>query len=332
MTTIKEQLISKVAAEDNIPNCKITIVGAGSVGMACAICILMKELVDELALVDAEADKLRGETLDLLHGSIFLTTSKIVGGKDYSISKNSKLVIVTAGARQKEGESRLDLVQRNVAIMKSIIPNIIQHSPDCKIIIVTNPVDILTYVAWKISGLPVNCVFGSGCNLDSARFRYFIGEKLGIHPTSCHGWIVGEHGDSSVPLWSGVNVAGFPLKCLNPEIGSDSDKEQWKTVHKQVINSAYDILKLKGYTSWAVALSVTNLSETILKNLRRVHPVSTLVKGSYGVNEEVFLSIPCILGRNGISDIVKMNLNSEEENLLKKSADTLWNIQKDVTL
>ncbi|XP_048217469.1 L-lactate dehydrogenase C chain-like isoform X2 [Perognathus longimembris pacificus] len=238
MTTIKEQLISNVAAEDHTPQCKITIVGAGSVGMACAICILLKELVDELALVDAEADKLRGETMDLLHGSIFLTTSKIVGGKDYKISENSKLVIVTAGARQKEGETRLDLVQRNVAVMKSIIPNIMQHSPDCKIIIVTNPVDILTYVAWKISGLPANRVIGSGCNLDSARFRYFIGEKLGIHSTSCHGWIVGEHGDSSVPLWSGVNVAGFPLKCLNPDIGTDSDKEQWKTVHKQVVNRA----------------------------------------------------------------------------------------------
>ncbi|XP_073923321.1 L-lactate dehydrogenase C chain-like isoform X2 [Castor canadensis] len=332
MPTVKEQLIASISAEDKGSQCKVTVVGAGSVGMACAICILLKDLTDELAIVDVEEEKLKGETLDLLHGSVFLSTPKIICGKDFKVSENSKLVIVTAGARQKEGETRLDLVQRNVAIMKSIIPNLVHHSPDCKMIIVTNPVDILTYVVWKISGLPVSRVIGSGCNLDSARFRYLIGEKLDIHPTSCHGWIIGEHGDSSVPLWSGVNVAGFPLKSLNPTLGTDSDKEQWKIIHKQVVQGAYEVIKLKGYTSWAVALSVTDLAGSILKNLRRVHPVSTLVKGLYGVKEDIFLSIPCILGRNGISDIVKINLNSEEEALLRKSADALWSIQKDVSL
>ncbi|XP_048644163.1 L-lactate dehydrogenase C chain-like [Marmota marmota marmota] len=248
------------------------------------------DLADELALVDVAEDKLKGETMDLQHGSLFFSTSKIVSGKDYKVSENSKLVIVTAGARQKEGESRLDLVQRNVTIMKSIIPSIVRYSPDCKMLIVSNPVDILTYVVWKISGLPASRVIGSGCNLDSARFRYLIGEKLGVHPTSCHGWIIGEHGDSSVPLWSGVNVAGVPLKSLQPDLGTDSDKEQWKTIHKQVVES----------------------------------------QGLYGIKEEIFLSIPCILGRNGISDIVKVKLNSQEETLLKKSANTLWNIQKDL--
>ncbi|XP_077902501.1 L-lactate dehydrogenase C chain isoform X1 [Ictidomys tridecemlineatus] len=330
MSTVKEQLIENLVAEDAVSQRKITIIGSGSVGMACAICILLKDLADELALVDVAEDKLKGETMDLQHGSLFFSTSKIVSGKDYKVSENSKLVIVTAGARQKEGESRLDLVQRNVTIMKSIIPSIVRYSPDCKMLIVSNPVDILTYVVWKISGLPASRVIGSGCNLDSARFRYLIGEKLGVHPTSCHGWIIGEHGDSSVPLWSGVNVAGVPLKSLQPDLGTDSDKEQWKTIHKQVVESAYEVLKLKGYTSWAVGLSVTDLAGSILKNLRRVHPVSTMVKGLYGIKEEIFLSIPCILGRNGISDIVKVKLNSQEETLLKKSANTLWNIQKDL--
>uniref|UniRef100_M3YQQ4 L-lactate dehydrogenase n=1 Tax=Mustela putorius furo TaxID=9669 RepID=M3YQQ4_MUSPF len=215
---------------------------------------------------------------------------------DYIVSANSKLVIVTAGARQQEGESRLALVQRNVNIMKSIIPTIVQHSPDCKMLIISNPapghhlfvfmsltileatLDILTYVVWKLSGLPATRIIGSGCNLDSARFRYLIGEKLGVHPASCHGWIIGEHGDSSVPLWSGVNVAGVALKTLNPKLGTDSDKEQWKNIHKQVVESAYEIIKLKGYTSWAIGLSVTDLAGSILKNLRRVHPVSTMVK------------------------------------------------------
>ncbi|XP_066220849.1 L-lactate dehydrogenase C chain isoform X1 [Saccopteryx leptura] len=330
MSTVKEQLIANLTAEDRISQQKITIVGVGAVGMACSICILMKDLADELVLVDVAEDKLKGEMMDLQHGSLFFNTPKIISGKDYSISANSKLIIVTAGVRQQEGESRLSLVQRNVNIMKTIIPDLVRHSPNCKILIVSNPVDLLTYVVWKLSGLPATCVIGSGCNLDSARFRYLIGEKLGVHPTSCHGWIIGEHGDSSVPLWSGVNVAGVSLKTLNPKLGTDSDKEQWKKIHQQVVESAYEIIRLKGYTSWAIGLSVTDLAGSILKNLRRVHPVSTMVKGFYGVNEEIFLSIPCILGQNGVSDIVKVTLSSEEEALFKKSANTLWNIQKDL--
>ncbi|XP_059121073.1 L-lactate dehydrogenase A chain-like [Peromyscus eremicus] len=187
-----------------------------------------------------------------------------------------------------------------------------------------------SYVAWKISGFPKNRVIGSGCNLDSARFRYLMGERLGIHPLSCHGWVLGEHGDSSVPVWSGVNVAGVSLKNLNPELGSDADKEQWKEVHKQVVDSAYEVIKLKGYTSWAIGLSVADLAESMMKNLRRVHPISTMIKGLYGIKDDVFLSVPCVLGQNGISDVVKVTLTSEEEARLKKSADTLWGIQKEL--
>ncbi|CAO2632651.1 L-lactate dehydrogenase C chain [Lemmus lemmus] len=186
---------------------------------------VFQDLADELALIDADADKLKGETLDLLHGSLFFRTPKIISGKEYSVSANSKLVIITAGARQKVGETRLDLVQRNVVIMKSIIPDIVQNSPDCKILVVSNPVDILTYVVWKISGLPATRVIGSGCNLDSARFRYLIGEKLGVHPISCHGWVLGEHGDSSevqVPVFqtlkTGISIPP-PLPPSFPETG-----------------------------------------------------------------------------------------------------------------
>ncbi|XP_007515927.1 L-lactate dehydrogenase C chain [Erinaceus europaeus] len=330
MATVKEQLIANLAAEDKVSQRKITVIGVGAVGMACAISILLKDLTDELALIDVSEEKLKGEMMDLQHGSLFFNTRKIVSGKDYSVSENSKLAIVTAGARQEEGESRLDLVQRNVNIMKSIIPPLVRYSPECKIIVVSNPVDILTYVVWKLSGLPKTRVIGSGCNLDSARFRYLIGEKLGVHPTSCHGWIIGEHGDSSVPLWSGVNVAGVTLRSLNPSLGTDSDKEQWKIIHKQVVDSAYEIIKRKGYTSWAIGLSVVDLAASIFKNLRRVHPVSTMVKGLYGIKEDVFLSVPCILGQNGVSDVVKINLTSEETMLFKKSADTIWNIQKEL--
>lgn len=331
MASVKEQLVHNVVKEEHdAAHNKITVVGVGAVGMACAISILMKDLCDELTLVDVIEDKLKGEMMDLQHGSLFLRTPKITSSKDYSVTANSKLVVITAGARQQEGESRLNLVQRNVNIFKFIIPSIVKYSPNCMLLVVSNPVDVLTYVAWKISGFPKHRVIGSGCNLDSARFRYLMGEKLGIHSQSCHGWVIGEHGDSSVPVWSGVNVAGVCLKTLNPDLGSDADKENWKEVHKQVVDSAYEVIKLKGYTSWAIGLSVADLAETIMKNLRRVHPISTMVKGLHGIHEDVFLSVPCILGNQGITDVIKMTLKADEEERLRKSSDTLWGIQKEL--
>ncbi|XP_010188799.1 PREDICTED: L-lactate dehydrogenase B chain isoform X2 [Mesitornis unicolor] len=272
MATLKEKLMTNIAAGSKVPNNKITVVGVGQVGMACAISILGKDLCDELALVDVLEDKLKGEMMDLQHGSLFLHTHKIVADK----------------------------------------------------------VDILTYVTWKLSGLPKHRVIGSGCNLDTARFRYLMSERLGIHPTSCHGWILGEHGDSSVAVWSGVNVAGVSLQELNPDMGSDKDSENWKEVHKQVVDSAYEVIKLKGYTNWAIGLSVADLCETMLKNLCRIHSVSTLVKGMYGIENDVFLSLPAVLSASGLTSVINQKLKDDEVTQLKKSADTLWNIQKDL--
>ncbi|KAK1337908.1 hypothetical protein QTO34_001009 [Cnephaeus nilssonii] len=328
MATVKGELMKNLTSSETVPHNKISIVGAGSVGMACAISILLRGLSDELALVDVAEGRLKGEVMDLQHGSPFVKMPNIVSSKDYQVTANSNLVIITAGARQEKGETRLNLVQRNVAIFKLMISDIMTYSPKCKLIVVSNPVDILTYVTWKLSGIPQHRVIGSGCNLDTARFRFLIGQKLGVHPESCHGWVLGEHGDSSVPVWSGVNIAGVLLKDLNADIGTDKDPEHWKNVHKDVIASAYQIIKMKGYTNWAIGLSVADLAESILKNLRRVHPVSTIIKGLYGINEEVSLSVPCILGENGITDLIKVKLTPEEEARLKKSAETLWEIQK----
>ncbi|XP_072506565.1 L-lactate dehydrogenase A chain-like isoform X1 [Notamacropus eugenii] len=329
-STVKDQLILNVLKEDQVPQNKIIVGGVGAVGTACAVSVLTKELAGELALVDVIEDKLKGEMMDLQHGSLFLKTPKIVSGKDYSVTANSKMVIVTAGAHQQEGENRLNLVQCNVNIFKFIIPNIVKYSPNCKLLIVSNPVDILTYVAWKLNGFPKHRVIGSGCNLDSAHFRYLIRERFGVHSLSCHGWVLGEYGDSSVPVWSGVNLAGVSLKNLYPSLGTDADAENWKDVHKQVVESAYEVIKLKGYTSWAIGLSVADLAESIMKSLRRVDTISTMIKGLYGIKEDVFLSVPCVLRQNGISDVVKVKLNLEEESRLKKSADTLWGIQKEL--
>lgn len=331
MATVQDSLLSSVAKEKtSTPKNKVTIVGVGQVGMACAVSVLQKELPDVLALVDILEDKLEGEKLDLQHGSLFLKTPTIVANKDYSVTADSKLVVVTGGVRQQEGESRLNLVQRNVNVFKFIIPQVVKHSPDATILVVSNPVDIMTYVTWKLSGLPQHKVIGSGTNLDSARFRYLIAQKLGINTSSCHGFVLGEHGDSSVPIWSGVNVAGVALQSLNPDIGTDKDPENWKQVHKDVVASAYDVIRLKGYTNWAIGMSVADLAESILKNLSRVHPISTMVKGFYGIENEVFLSLPCVLNEQGLVQVVNQKLTDDEKAQLQKSAETLWSIQKDL--
>ncbi|XP_051747155.1 L-lactate dehydrogenase B-A chain [Ctenopharyngodon idella] len=331
MASVMQKLITPLASgPTEPPRNKVTIVGVGQVGMACAVSVLLRELTDELALVDVVEDRLKGEMLDLQHGSLFLKTPKIVADKDYSVTANSRIVVVTAGVRQQEGESRLNLVQRNVNIFKHIIPQIVKYSPDCILVVVSNPVDVLTYVTWKLSGLPKHRVIGSGTNLDSARFRYIMAEKLGIHSSSFNGYILGEHGDTSVPVWSGTNVAGVSLQKLNPDIGTDKDGENWKEAHKMVVDSAYEVIKLKGYTNWAIGLSVADLTETLVKNLNRVHPVSTMVKGMYGIGDEVYLSLPCVLNSSGVGSVINMTLTDEEIAQLKSSADTLWGIQKDL--
>ncbi|XP_054012743.1 L-lactate dehydrogenase-like isoform X1 [Hylaeus anthracinus] len=330
MTSLKDKLLCTVVEPISTGRNKVSIVGVGQVGMACAISILTSHVSNEVVLVDVMADKLKGEMMDLQHGSSFLKNAKINASTDYAATANSSLCIVTAGARQREGESRLDLVQRNTDIFRGIIPQLVKYSPNTILLIVSNPVDILTYVAWKHSGLPKNRVIGSGTNLDSARFRFLLSQKLNVAPTSCHGWIIGEHGDTSVPVWSGVNVAGVRLRDLNEHVGTDKDEEQWGCVHKQVVESAYEVIKLKGYTSWAIGLSVSHLASAILRNSNQVHAVSTLVTGFHGIEEDVFLSLPCTLGEGGVTCIVKQKLTEQEVACLQESAAKMYEVQKDL--
>ncbi|KAG5878862.1 hypothetical protein JTB14_006850 [Gonioctena quinquepunctata] len=326
----KDTLLSMVSEPIADSGNKVTVVGVGQVGMACAFSILSQGISNNVVLVDVMEDKVKGEMMDLQHGSLFLKNPRITGSKDYSVTAGSKLCIITAGVRQREGETRLDLVQRNTDVLKFIVPNLVKYSPDTILLVVSNPVDILTYVAWKLSGLPKNKVFGSGTNLDTSRFRFLISQKLGISPTSVHGWIIGEHGDSSVAVWSGVNVAGVRLREINPSIGTAQDPEKWKDIHADVINSAYDVIKLKGYTSWAVGLSVASLVNSILSNMSNVHAVSTYVKGIHDLKQEVFLSVPVVLGENGISSIVKQQLGESEQEALNISAALMAKVQENI--
>ncbi|XP_059470899.1 L-lactate dehydrogenase [Neocloeon triangulifer] len=330
--SLADQLMSCIAEPVTTSGAKVSLVGVGQVGMAAAFSILNQGIASELALVDMVADKLKGEMMDLQHGLTFMKNAKVTASTDYSITAGSKICIVTAGARQREGESRLNLVQRNAEIFKGIIPQLVKYSPNTILLIVSNPVDVLTYVAWKLSGLPKNKVIGSGTNLDSARFRFLMSERLGLAPSSCHGWIVGEHGDTSVPVWSGVNVAGVRLRELNPKIGTNEDPENWTQLHQEVVQSAYEVIKLKGYTSWAIGLSVATLVQTILRNTNNVFAVSTLVQGEHGINDEVFLSLPCVLGENGVTHVIRQILKPEETAQLQKSALTLNDVQSKLQL
>ncbi|PHU16273.1 L-lactate dehydrogenase [Capsicum chinense] len=307
---------------------KISVIGVGNVGMAIAQTILTQDLVDELALVDAKSDKLRGEMLDLQHAAAFLPRTKIHAAVDYSVTSGSDLCIVTAGARQNPGESRLNLLQRNVALFKSIVPSLVKYSPETTLLVVSNPVDILTYVAWKLSGFPANRVIGSGTNLDSSRFRFLIADHLDVNAQDVQAYIVGEHGDSSVALWSGISVGGVPVLSFLERQQIALEKETLEKIHQEVVHSAYEVISLKGYTSWAIGYSVANLARTILRDQRRIHPVSVLAKGFYGIDGgDVFLSLPAQLGRSGVLGVTNVHLTDEEIEQLRNSAKTILEVQ-----
>ncbi|KAF8676764.1 hypothetical protein HU200_046813 [Digitaria exilis] len=305
---------------------KVSVIGAGNVGMAIAQTILTRDLADEIALVDALPDKLRGEMLDLQHAAAFLPRTRLVSDTDISITRGSDLAIVTAGARQIPGETRLDLLQRNVSLFRKIVPALAEHSPDAILLIVSNPVDILTYVAWKLSGFPVSRVIGSGTNLDSSRFRFLLAEHLDVNAQDVQAYMVGEHGDSSVAIWSTVSVAGMPVLKSLQESHSSFDEEALESIRRAVVNSAYEVISLKGYTSWAIGYSVANLVSSILRDQRRIHPVSVLATGFHGIadDHEVFLSLPARLGRGGVLGVADMELTEEEARRLRQSAKTLW--------
>lgn len=311
---------------------KVTVVGVGNVGMACAQTILTQDLCDELALVDVVEEKLKGEMLDLQHAAAFLPGSKIMADTDYKVTEGSDLCIVTAGARQREGESRLALVEKNVTLFKNIIPQLVKYSPDTTLLIISNPVDALTYVAYKLSGLPPNRVIGSGTNLDSSRFRWLLADHLHVNAQNVHGYIVGEHGDSSVPLWSSVSVGGVPFLAFLKHKQIEYTIDTLTELHKMVVDGAYEVIKLKGYTSWAIGYSVASLVKSLLRDQRRIHPVSVCAQGFHGIEDEVYLSLPAEIGRTGIIGVLDNPLTDDERAQLQKSAKTLTEVQKQLDI
>uniref|UniRef100_A0A069DS47 L-lactate dehydrogenase n=1 Tax=Panstrongylus megistus TaxID=65343 RepID=A0A069DS47_9HEMI len=329
MEEVIKSLMTQISSPASHSRNKLTVVGAGQVGMACAFACLTQRVADEIALVDIFADKVQGETLDLQHGIAFMPRVKIFGGSDYSMTKDSKVCIISAGARQQVGESRLDLLAKNFEIFKKIIPEIVKYSPDVIILVVSNPVDILSYVTWKLSGLPHHRVIGSGTNLDTARFKQLISLKFGINIQSVDMWILGEHGDSSVPVYSSLRVGDVALA------GNKTDFENlkiWEEIHKTVVRSAYEIIHLKGYTSWAIGLSCSDICKSIFHNTNDLHALSTLAKGLYDINDEVYISLPCVLGQNGITHVINLPLTENEKSALQETAKKMFKLQRDLRI
>ena len=300
---------------------KGAIIGAGQVGMACAYSMLIQSSFDEMVLVDVDRVKLEGEVMDLVHGLSFVEPAIVKAGT-IADCQGADIVIITAGARQSTGESRLGLLERNVTIFRGLISELVKYCPDAIYLVVSNPVDVMTYVTWKLSGLPCNVIIGSGTALDTARFRYLLAQDLQLDPRSIHAYIIGEHGDSEVPIWSRLNVAGTPLQALDPDLGTANDPQQWYHIFEQVKNAAYEIIQRKGATSYAIGLAVTQIVQAILRDQNRVLTVSCLTSGMYGI-EDVYLSLPAVVNRHGVNRIVQLSLSPEEEQQLKDSAKLL---------
>jgi len=311
---------------------KVTIIGTGLVGSTTAYTLMTGGLFSEMVLIDLNEKKAKGEVMDLNHGMPFAMPVKIYQGS-YEDSKGSDIIIISAGANQKEGETRLDLVYKNTEIFKGIVSQIVKYNtPDETIIlVVTNPVDILTYVVSKLSGWPIGKVIGSGTVLDTARFRYLIGEHVGVDTRNIHGYIIGEHGDTELPVWSLTAIAGIQMEkyCDMCQCCTGGQKRQ--EIFHNVKNSAYEIINAKGATYYAVALAVNRITEAIMRDEYSILTVSSLLQGQYNIND-VCLSVPTVVDRNGINRILEIPLSSKEAAMLQQSADTLKEVQNKLDL
>jgi len=303
---------------------KVVIIGCGFVGSASAFSLMQSGLFSEMVMIDADKSRAEGEALDISHGIPFAKPMKIYAG-DYDDIKDASLVIITAGANQKDGETRLDLVKKNISIFKSIIPEINKRQFKGIILVVANPVDILTTITIKLSDLPPNRILGSGTVLDTARLKYELGEHLNVDPRSVHAFIIGEHGDSEIAAWSSANVSGIQLDKFCEMRGYCNHKDSRDKIADDVKTSAYQIIARKKATYYGIAMSVKRICEAIIRDEKSILPISSMINGEYGINE-IALSVPAILGKDGVEKIVPISLNEEEIKQLKNSAETLKNI------
>lgn len=303
---------------------KAVMVGCGFVGSASVFALMQSGLFSEIAMIDADMDKAEGEAMDISHGIPFAKHMRVYAG-DYDDVRDAGIVIVTAGANQKPDETRLDLVHKNVGIFKSIIPEIASRDFKGILLVVANPVDILTAVAQKLSGLPENRVIGSGTVLDTGRLKTRLSEHLGVDSRSIHAFIIGEHGDSEIAAFSSANVSGIPLNNFCEMKGHFNHDESEKFIAEDVKNAAYEIIQRKRATYFGVAMAVKRICECIVRDEKSILPVSTMMHGEQGI-EGVVLSMPCVVGGDGIETQVPIKLDEDEAKRLRESAAILKEI------
>ncbi len=306
---------------------KVAVIGCGFVGSASAFALMQSGMFSEMVLIDADHDKAEGEALDISHGTPFARPMKIYAG-GYDDIVDASIIVITAGANQKPGETRLDLVKKNIGIFKTIIPEIKKR--DCKgiLLIVANPVDILTYTAVKLSGFPENRVIGSGTVLDTARLKEALGSHLQVDSRSVHAFIIGEHGDSEIAAWSSANVSGIDLNDFCEMRGNYNHHEAMEKIANDVKNSAYEIIAKKHATYYGIAMSVKRICEAIVRDEKSIMPISSMMHGEYGI-EDVALSMPAIVGKNGAQGKVPISLNYDEITKLQESAKALKKVIED---
>lgn len=300
---------------------KVVVIGSGAVGSTTAYTLVLGGLFQKIVLIDINREKAEGDALDMAHG-VSLVKPVIVEAADYDECKDADIVIIAAGAPQKKGQTRLDLLKENVAIFREIIGNVMKYAPSDVILMpVTNPVDILTYVTYKLSGLPKNQVIGSGTVLDTARLKYMISQKTGIDARNCHTYIIGEHGDSEVAAWSVTNIGGMTMNEFCKYTGK-CDFSDLDTMYEQVKNSAYEIINKKGSTYYAIAVAIARICECIAGDENSILTVSGIFTGEYGIRD-VALSVPTMVGGDGVERIFEVPFSKEEMKGLLDSAATL---------
>jgi len=299
---------------------KIVMVGAGFVGSTIAYTAVVSGIASEIVFVDVNRDKAEGEAMDMSHGLAYVKQVDIRAG-EYSDCKDADIVVITAGINRKPGQSRLDLAKINVKIVQDVIVNVTKYTSDAIILVVSNPVDILTYFAQKISGLPRYQVIGTGTTLDTARFKYLIGKNCEVNVRNVHAYIIGEHGDSEVPLWSTANIAGKPLEEFWADSGKDGAVEKSKLI-EDVRDAGAEIIKKKGATYYGIGLATTNILSAMLGNENSVLTVSSVLDGEYGI-KDVALSLPSVVNVKGIDRIFNINISEDEQLMLNESATKL---------
>lgn len=308
---------------------KLTVVGAGAVGTAIAYAALIRGVARTVALLDVNEAKVEAEVLDLRHGLEFVPGATVIGGSDPSVASDSNVVIFTAGAKQKPGQSRLELAEATIELTRRALPPIVAAAPDAVFIMVTNPVDVVTYAALKFTGLPPNRLFGSGTVLDTSRLRHLLAIHCGVAVQNVHAYIAGEHGDGEIPLWSTATIGAVPLDQWRPLAGRDPlDAAVREQIRRDVVESAYRIIAGKGATNYAIGLAAVRITEAIFGDEHRVLPVSTLIAdGPEGI-DDVCLSLPTIVDARGAGERLAVSLSDDEAAGLRASADTLHQTQK----